>query len=131
MTETILRTATAPKSILVVEDETVAALSIRTVLVAEGHTVEIAADGEQALTMFSAGRYDLVITDFKLAKLDGLELAEVIKQVAPAIPIILITAYADKIGATTGSVSNVDVVVNKPFSVAQLQGALQKVLQPA
>lgn len=131
MTITGVQQGAAPRRILVVEDETVAALSIRTVLVADGHAVDIAADGEQALGMFSGGGgYDLVITDFKLAKLDGLELAQVIKQVSPATPIILITAYADKL-SPTGTVSNVDVVVNKPFSVAQLQAALSKILQTA
>lgn len=128
MTTIAVQHGAAARRILVVEDETVAALSIRTVLVADGHAVDIAADGEQALVMFGGGGYDMVITDFKLAKLDGLELAQVIKQVAPATPVILITAYADKLSAT-GSVSNVDVVVNKPFSVAQLQAALHKVLQ--
>lgn len=116
-----------PKRILVVEDEVVAALSIRTVLAADGHVIEIAEDGEKGLDMFQAGEYDLVITDFKLAKMDGLEVADAIKQHSPAVPIILITAYAEKLGGTLGKVSNIELVLSKPFSVAELQQAVHKI----
>jgi CheY-like chemotaxis protein len=126
MGSTELHQRIPPKRILVVEDEVVAALSIRTVLAADGHVAEIAENAEQALDMFKAAEYDLVITDFKLAKMDGLELADAIKQQSPATPIILITAYAEKIGGSLGEVSNVEVVLSKPFSVAGLQDAMRK-----
>ncbi|HEV2393090.1 MAG TPA: response regulator [Verrucomicrobiae bacterium] len=116
-----------PKRILVVEDDPVAAHTIRTILAVDGHTVEVAQDGEQALVRFSAGDYDLVITDFKLAEMDGMELAAAIRQHSPAKPIILITAYTEAIKGGLGKVSNVDLVLRKPFSVAELQAALGKV----
>jgi DNA-binding response OmpR family regulator len=117
-----------PKQILVVEDDLVLAQTIRVTLALEGHKVEIAADAEQALTMFETGDYDLVITDFKLPKMDGLELAQVIKERAPSRPIILITAHAEAVFGM-GNVSNVDNLLGKPFSSAELQGALVKVFQ--
>ncbi|MGH7972054.1 MAG: hypothetical protein ACREIC_25355, partial [Limisphaerales bacterium] len=49
-----------PAKVLVVEDEPVAALSIRTVLAADGHMVEIAEAGERALELFEAGQHELV-----------------------------------------------------------------------
>jgi len=64
MGSTVFHQRIPPKRILVVEDEVVAALSIRTVLAADGHMIEIAEDGEKGLDMFQAGEYDLVITDF-------------------------------------------------------------------
>jgi CheY-like chemotaxis protein len=127
MATTEFRQRVSPKRILIVEDETVAALSTRTALTADGHVVDIAEDAKQALGRFQASQYDLVITDFQLPGMDGLELAELLKKNLPAMPIILITAHAEKIGGTMGNVSNVDVVVNKPFSVAQLQEAIRKV----
>jgi CheY-like chemotaxis protein len=127
MASTEFRQRIPPKRILVVEDELVAAHSIRTVLTVDGHTVEIAGDGEQALAMFKAGEYDLIVTDFKLGKMDGLELAEAMKQHSPATPIILITAYAEGIGGGMGKVSNIDLVLAKPFSVAELQEALRRI----
>lgn len=122
--------AVPPKRVLVVEDEVVAALSIQTLLAAEGHSVQIAEDAEEALEAFKAGEHDLVITDFKLGDMDGLQLAAAVKEHSPAKPVILITAYADKI-AGTGKVSNVELVLKKPFSAAELQQAVSKVFEPA
>src|SRR5215831_20907024 len=109
---TEFRQRVSPKRVLVVEDENLAALSLRTILAADGHVVEIAPDAERAVLMLQASQYDLVITDFQLPNMDGLELAALIKQCFPDLPIVLITAYAEKIGAT-GKVSNIDLVISK------------------
>jgi len=103
----------------------VVAHSLRMVLAADGHTVEAAQDGEEALAKFKAGEYDLIVTDFKLDQMDGLELADAIKQHSPAKPIILITAYIEKIG----KVSNVDLLLRKPVSVAELREALRRIFR--
>lgn len=119
------RRPVSPKRILVVEDEMLAALSIRTVLMADGHMVEIAEDAERALVLLQASQFDIVLTDFKLPNMDGLELADAIKRDYPGMPVILVTAYAEKIGGNMGKVSNVDLVISKPFSVPELQRAVQ------
>ena len=115
-----------PKRILIVEDDLVLAQTVRVALALEGHQVEVAGDGEQALAMFEASPPDLVVADFQLPKMDGLELAQGLKERAPWCPIILITAYAEAV-LRTGTVSNVDMVLGKPFSRAQLGAALRKV----
>ena len=127
MATTEFRQRVPPKRILVVEDEITAALSLRTILALDGHVVEIAQDAERAVLLLQASQYDLVLTDFQLPNMDGLELAALIKECFPDLPIVLITAYAEKIGGSMGKVSNVDLVVSKPFSVAELQQALQSV----
>jgi CheY-like chemotaxis protein len=92
----------------------------------DGHSVDLAQDGQQGLAMFQAGQYDLVITDFKLGTtMDGLELAAAIKQDSPTTPIVLVTAYAAKMEGM-GKVSNVELVMKKPFSVADLYETLLK-----
>lgn len=91
---------------------------------AAGHTVELADSGEMALSAFNANQFDLVITDFMLGAMDGLELAHAIKAVCPQKPVILITAFAERITSGTGKVSNVDFLMRKPFTVAELQTAL-------
>jgi len=97
-----LRQWLLPKRILVAEDELLLAHTRRMVLAVDGHFVDIAEDGKQALAMFEGGTYDLVITDFKMANMDGLELAEAIKTRSPSTPIILVTAYAEAIKSTGG-----------------------------
>ena len=101
--------------------------TIRMALTVDGHHVELAEDGEQALAMFQAGKYDLVITDFRMQKMDGLELAEAIKKCSPATPIILVTAYVEALQSSMGQVSNIDLLLGKPFSVMDLQAALVKI----
>jgi CheY-like chemotaxis protein len=118
-----------PKRVLVADDESLVAFTIRRVLLLEGHTVELAEDGEKALNLFEAGSYDLVITDFRLPGMDGLELAEAIKQRVPETRVILITAYAERIQPGMGKISNVDLVLGKPFSVEQLHEALETVFR--
>jgi CheY-like chemotaxis protein len=101
--------------------------TLRMALSVGGHSVEIAEDGVQALRMFDPDKHDLVITDFKMANMDGMELAEAIKTRSPATPIILLTAHLELIKGTDGKVSNVDLLLGKPCSIMELHGALQKI----
>ena len=130
MTSTGLRQPLSPRRILVAEDDALVAQTMRMALTVEGHSVQLARDGEEALALFRAGQYDLVITDFAMAKMDGLELAEAIKKLAPGKPVILITAHIESIKGSMGGVSNIDALMGKPFSMRELQAALQKVFAP-
>ena len=57
-----------------------------------GFSVTLAEDGEQALEEASAWRFDLIVTDMVMPNLDGIELIKALKQVAPATPVIAISA---------------------------------------
>lgn len=127
MPPTALRQRVPPKRILIAEDHPSVAESLQRILAFDDHSVQIAKDGSQALDMFGPDKHDLVITDFKMPIMDGLELAEAIKQRSPGTPIILITAYLELIKKTEGKVSNVDLLLSKPFSIVELQSALQKI----
>ncbi len=116
-----------PKRILVVDDEPAVADTIRMVLAFHGHNVEIADAAESALAVFEPGKYDLVITDLSLPKMDGFGLARAIKERAPAQPIILVTAYAESIQGDKERLAKVDFLMGKPFSLQQLQDALTKI----
>ncbi|HZR17871.1 MAG TPA: response regulator [Verrucomicrobiae bacterium] len=131
MTPIGLRQRVPAKHILLAEDDPVVAHTLRMALAVDGHSVEIAEDGGQALDMFNLGKYDLVITDFRMPNMDGMELAEAIKTRSPATPVILITAYLEMIQRTGGRVSNVDVLLGKPCSVIELYNALRRVFEPA
>jgi DNA-binding response OmpR family regulator len=114
----------APKRILVVDDEPSGAETIRLSLIIDRHQVEVAEDGETALAMFDAGRHDLVITDFKMPGMDGLELAQAIRALCSAQPIMLVTAHLEELARDNVTLSNVDNVLGKPFSVARLRAAV-------
>ncbi len=112
--------------ILVVEEDFVSANSLRLALSVDGHEVDLASDGEEALSLFDQKEHDVVITDFQLPTMDGLDLAAAIKQRAPSRPVILMTSYTSMVQGPLGQVSNVDVLLSKPVSVSQLQAALRK-----
>ncbi len=115
------------KRILVVEDDPVVARMIQMAMTVDGHSVQVAKDSDEAIATLSNTEFDVVFTDFRLlGSMDGLELAEAIKQQRPALPIVLITAYADRIQSAMGQVSNVDVLLKKPASVMDLHKALNQ-----
>jgi CheY-like chemotaxis protein len=117
----------SPKRILVVDDGPEVAKAIRMALaVGAGYEVEIAENGEAALGRFKTSKFDLVITDLKMPNIDGLELAAAIKKLSPSQPIILITAYAESLKDDRERLANVDFVLEKPFSLQQLQDALAR-----
>ncbi len=80
--------------ILVVDDEKIKRITLADDLATQGHEVVTAGDGEEALDKLAAGRFDVVVTDLKMPKLDGIELLKRIKQgpLAP-IEVIMMTAY--------------------------------------
>lgn len=116
-----------PKRILIVAEEPLVAHTLQMALAVDGHKVDVAPDAEKALGMLGDGDHDLVITDFKLPGMDGLELAQVIKERSPAKPIILITAHAEAVKGPMGKVSYIDLLMGKPFSVPELHAAVRKI----
>ena len=83
------------EKILVVDDEDTLRLTLRTRLRAEKFDVQVAADGEEALTQMAKERFDLVLLDVKMPKMDGLEaLGHMVKRF-PESDVIMLTGFAD------------------------------------
>lgn len=111
--------------ILLVDDEESLRECLRMMLEMEGHQVTEATNGVEALDLFAGGHFDLVITDFEMPVMKGNTLALRLKQLAPSLPILMITASAK---AHRDSENPVDVLLNKPFTMPELQGALKKLI---
>ena len=126
MAETTNPLAATPKKILVVDDEPPVADTIKRVLVLSGHQVEIAETAEQALRLYEVGKYDLVMTDYALGKLTGLDLAAEVRGKSPKQPIILISAYAESLAYRKERLANIDLLLGKPFSLEELRDAITK-----
>ena len=113
------------KRILLVEDEESLRVCLRMMLELEGHQVTEASNGAEALNLFSMGHFDLVITDFEMPLMKGNMLAVRIKELAPSLPILMITASAR---ARRDAENPVDALLDKPFTVPDLHCALGKLL---
>ena len=120
--------AAIPKRrILVIDDEPFVCDAVKMMLMFDGHSVETASSGQEALAMFEAGKFDVVITDYAMPAMKGDELALAIKAKAPSQPVVMITAYAEMIQASGNPLTGVDAVISKPFLLENLREAIAKV----
>jgi len=115
------------KRILVVDDEPLVCDAVKMMLDFDGHLVETAGNGKEALAMLEKSDFDLVITDFEMPAMKGDELAVAIKARAPKQPVVMITAYAEMLQASGNPLAGVDLIISKPFLLENLREAIAKV----
>jgi len=113
------------KRVLLVEDDPSARESIKLLLMIDRHKVTQAENGRQALQMYAPGRFELVIMDYFMPNTQGDVLAATIRQLDLGQPILLVTAYAEKI---VDSGLPVDGILAKPFGIEELRQAIVQVL---
>jgi CheY-like chemotaxis protein len=117
-----------PIKILVVDDEPFVCDAVKMMLVFDGHDVQTANSGKDALKLMDNEKFDLVITDFAMPLMKGDELAAIIKSRTPGQPVIMITAYAEMLQSSGNPLIGVDEVISKPFLLDNLREALAKVV---
>jgi DNA-binding response OmpR family regulator len=117
--------------ILVVEDEAHLAQGLRFNLQAEGHTVEVAADGETALDRLAEKqeRFDVVILDVMLPGKSGFEVAAWLREKKNYVPILMLTARGRPEDVLEGFASGADDYLPKPFELAILIARLESLLR--
>jgi CheY-like chemotaxis protein len=114
------------KRILLVDDDEGARESIKLLLKIDRHYVIEAKNGHEALELFHQGMLDLVIIDYFMPQMEGRELAANIKHSAPSLPILMVTAYLEKLVDTQ---TQVDGMLAKPFGVGELRQAIARLLE--
>ena len=116
--------------ILLVDDNANGLAARRSVLEELGHRIMTATSGGDALEQFSAHKFDMVVTDYKMPRIDGLELIGRLRAQAPNLPIVLISGYADALGMSETS-TGADVVIQKSsHEVSHLVRAVNRLLRP-
>lgn len=109
--------------ILVAEDDRITRASLARQLAAWDHQVAEAQDGEAAWSLFQTSRYDLVITDWEMPRLSGVEFIERIRQSnrPEYVYIIMLTSHSDKSDVVKGIEAGADDFVSKPFDREELR----------
>ena len=115
--------------VLVVDDEPQVRELLTAALTHEGHSVEVANEGAEGLRRFTTGTFDLVITDKAMPVMSGDQMASAIKEVAPKMPIILLTGFAQFLDLE--KLPGIDVIANKPISIPALRNAIATAMQAA
>ena len=117
-----------PASLLVVDDEPIARSNLRHVLGREGYSVEVAANGEEALALMARQEFDCIVTDLKMDRMDGMQLLEAAREVAPDTKFILVTGYATVDTAVRALKTGAVHYLSKPIDLQELRDAVRTVL---
>jgi len=114
--------------ILIVDDESKMRHILKIMLSLEGHNVEGAQDGESALAMVRERAYDLVISDIRMPRMDGLALLDHIQAMEVPCPVIIITAYATIDSAVKAMKRGAVDYITKPFEESHIILTVEKAL---
>ena len=113
------------KRILIVDDEKAVRILLAEVLKPHGYKIDVVENGVEAISHIDRRSYDLIITDYMMPKMDGLELTRRIRSKYPSTPILVVTGNGPihdllKSGATA--------CIMKPFSILELQNMVKIIL---
>jgi two-component system, OmpR family, KDP operon response regulator KdpE len=114
--------------VLVADDEPAIRKVVRDALEREGHRVETAIDGQEALERFAEGEYDLLVTDLAMPRVDGIELVKEIRRKSP-LPILVLTVRGEEREKVRLLDEGADDYVTKPFGVGELVARTRALLR--
>lgn len=117
------------KKILVLDDEQVVLDSVSRVLGEEGFEVETCQTAQRAMETLKQSKFHLLISDFKMPGIDGIEFFKEIKANYPDIPFVMITAYSDVESAREVMKLGAYDYIKKPFAPEQLSEMVKKIFQ--
>ena len=103
--------------------------NIERVIVREGHTVWTASNGVEAFDKVKVQEFDLIITDLKMDKMDGIQLVENIKKAAPRTEIMLVTGHATVDSAVDAFTKGAAYYLPKPYKLDELRAAVKRILE--
>jgi DNA-binding response OmpR family regulator len=126
----MVRKATMPKTVLIVDDEPNIVVPIEFLMEQNGYSVLVAGSGEEALEIIAKHNPDLVLLDIMLPGIDGYEVCEIMR-LDPKwqkIKIIFLTAKGRDVDVAKGMVLGADAYVIKPFSNVEIIENVRKLL---
>jgi two-component system, NtrC family, response regulator AlgB len=116
--------------LLIVNDEKNIRTNLATFLESCGHQVSLAGDVQEALGALAAvGTFDLTLTDYRMAEMNGLELLQEIRRRDPGALVVLMTAYATVQNAVAAMKGGAYDYLTKPFSLDQIQHVVERALE--
>jgi two-component system response regulator AtoC len=117
------------EKILVVDDELNMRLVLKALLSKEGYDVATASDGLEALKILKSGDVEVIVTDMKMPKLDGMGLLERVIRDYPSTPVIIITAHGTIAAAVDALKKGAFDYITKPFERDELQHIIHKAIK--
>lgn len=115
-------------TVLIVDDEKVIRDVLKRSCRWEGYETILAEDGVQALERMAQSKVDVVISDIKMPRMNGLDLLVEIKDKYPRVPVIMISAYSEYSGADLLA-AGAEEFITKPFKIDELRYAMLRALK--
>ncbi len=107
-------------SILVVDDELLIRDLLYDFFAGQGWQIAIADTGEKALGILKEKEIDLVLTDLRMPQMDGLDLARLVREEHPDMPVVIMTGFPSVESAVAALRSKISDYVTKPFNINEL-----------
>jgi CheY-like chemotaxis protein len=116
------------KTILIVDDETDIRTVVGELLTRHGYTVVQAKDGAEALMLLRKSRFDLMVLDIVMPKMDGYQVMNALKSINPELPVVMLTAKAEHQDVWKGYAKGCHFYLTKPFKMETLIRAINYLL---
>lgn len=118
-----------PNRLLVIDDEQIVGRRLKHVFSKIGFEVEVFTDAQEALKEISKKAFDVVITDLKMDKIDGIEILGHVKSISPDTQVIIITGYASEETSSVAYKRGVFEFLAKPFRLDTLKQIIFRALE--
>ena len=116
-------------NLLIVDDEQSYRQLLTLVFQGDGHNIRTASNGREAVALLQEEPANLIISDVKMPDMDGIELLRAVRQTAPDIAVVLMTAFASVETAREAFKLGADDFIQKPFDVEELKAIVKKALE--
>lgn len=116
------------KRILIVDDEPMIVKGLKYSLEQDGYETGSAGDGEEAVEMFFAGKYDLILLDVMLPGIGGIEVCQRIREKSD-VPIIMLTAKGEDLDKILGLEYGADDYMTKPFNILEVKARIKSIFR--
>lgn len=119
------------KRILIVDDDPNVATVLAESLTRPGgeYVVETANGGEAALQKVKDKKYTLIITDYMMPDMDGLNLAQSVRKLSPDTRVVLMTAYGSSDLRNAVKTREIDGYIDKPFTISEIRSIVEKAIR--
>jgi CheY-like chemotaxis protein len=116
--------------VLYVEDESLLAFAMEVAMEGEGYAVTLARDGEEGLAYAGKFQPDVIVTDYMMPEMDGVEMVRALRQQGITVPVIMTTAVPEQDFGPDAR-TTFDLYLGKPFSEETLLDALRRLTEGA
>ena len=116
------------KKVLFVDDEKLIVKGIRFSLEQDGMEVTCAYDGEEALRLAQENKFDMILLDIMLPKMDGFEVCQAIREFSN-MPIVMLTAKGDDMDKILGLEYGADDYITKPFNILEVKARIKAIMR--